>query len=287
MGNPDLLRLAGIVFVAVSLVVIGDTAGKLMTAGGVAPGFVAWSRFVIGAALMLPLSGLSRADLPHFRDWRIWARGIIIAVGILSILTALKTEPLANVIGAFFIGPIISYGLAVVFMGERPTPQRAALLVLGFVGVMLIVRPGFGVSFGLLFALLAGLCYGSYLALTRSVAGRYRPRFLLISQLLVGAAVLAPVGLGPALPSFDLRIALLVLVSALGSALGNYLLVLASRKAEASLIAPLVYSQLITATALGVIVFGDWPDRMTLLGLAVIFVSGVGTLWTVRRRKSG
>ena len=70
----------------------------------------------------------------------------------------------------------------------------------------------------------------------------------------------------------------LISLSAIFSAAGNYLLVLANRWAEATLIAPLVYSQLISASVSGLVVFGDWPDKIALLGLYLIIVSGCGTL---------
>ncbi len=76
----------------------------------------------------------------------------------------------------------------------------------------------------------------------------------------------------------------LVAISAGGSAMGNFLLVMASRRAEASLIAPLVYSQLLSAMVLGVLVFGDWPDVWALAGLALIALSGVGSLLVSQRQ---
>lgn len=284
MRYRDLLQLAGLVFVSVSLVVVGDTAGKLLTGGGIAPGFVAWSRFAVGALLIWPLTQLSRADLPGFRDWRVLLRAGLIMTGIVSILTALRSEPIANVFGAFFIGPIVSYGLAVVFLGERPARARAALLALGFVGVLLVVQPGAEFRPGMIFALLAGCCYGGYLAMTRLVAGRYRPRFLLFSQLALGAVALAPIGLAGGWPSLSGETSLLILLSALGSAVGNYLLVRANRGAEASLIAPLIYTQLISATLAGIAVFGDWPTALTLVGLGIILASGLASLWIVAKR---
>ncbi len=283
MPLPDLLRLAGLVFAAVSLVVLGDTAGKLLTSGGVDPFLVAWSRFALAAIALLPFSGLTRAELPNLLDRRILVRGLFIACGISSILTALRTEPIANVFGAFFIGPVVSYILAILFLHERPSALRGVLLGLGFAGVMLVVKPGFGATPGIGFALLAGMFYGAYLVMTRVVAGVFRPRFLLISQLLIGSVALAPLAAMAELPAADLRLSLLILLSAAGSAVGNFLLVLANRRAEASLIAPLVYSQLISATVLGVLVFGDWPDIWTLAGLVVIAGSGIGSLALHRR----
>jgi drug/metabolite transporter (DMT)-like permease len=285
MDSMFLLRIAGVVFAAVTFVVIGDTAGKLLTARGVEPFFIAWTRFALAAVVLLPFSGLTLPELSNLRDWRLLLRGAFIAGGICCILTALRTEPIANVFGAFFVGPIVSYVLAIQFLGESPSRGRTVLLGLGFVGVLLVVKPGFGASVGMVFAFAAGGCYGAYLAMTRTVAGAYRPRFLLMSQLIVGTVLLTPLGLSVDLPDFDLPIVALIIVSALGSALGNYLLVLANKSAEASLIAPLVYTQLFSATVAGLLVFGDWPDTYALLGLILIALSGFGSLFVQKANK--
>lgn len=285
MRPSDLLRLAGLVFTAVTLIVVGDTAGKLLTAGGVAPFIVAWSRFALAALVLLPFSGLAISELPNLLNWKVALRGALITAAICSILTALRTEPIANVFGALFIGPGVSYVLAMVFLGERPSPAQSVLLALGFIGVMLVVKPGFGATLGMFFALLAGVLHGSYLMMTRTTAGTFRPRFLLISQLLIGSVILTPIALSFEMPQVDLNLAWLIALSAAGSAAGNYMLVLASKRAQASLIAPLVYTQLISATAFGVWVFGDWPDVWALLGLALILLSGIGSLWFVQRTR--
>ena len=266
------------VFAAVSFVVLGDTAGKLLTGAGTAPGFVAWSRFAIAAAVLVPLLRPSGAEWRALGDWRLWLRGALIAGGIASILTALRTAPIADVFGAFFVGPIVSYALCVLLLGERVTPARSALLACGFAGVLMVVRPGLGAPEGIGFALLAGLFYGGYLAATRWLAGAWRPGVLLASQLIAGAVLLAPAGLAALPAAWDGRLAALVALSAFGSAAGNYLLVRVSRTVPGSLVAPLVYTQLISATLAGVLVFGDWPDPLALAGLAVILASGLGSL---------
>ena len=156
--------------------------------------------------------------------------------------------------------------------------------MLGFLGVLLVVKPGSGATPGIAFALLAGGFYGSFLVVTRAIAGRYRPRFLLISQLIIGAIVLAPFGLTGPLPMPTATISTQILASALCSAAGNYLIVMANRRASASLIAPLIYTQLIAATIAGVVAFGDWPDIIALSGLLIILGSGLGSLWLARGR---
>jgi drug/metabolite transporter (DMT)-like permease len=280
----NLFKLALVTFVAVSLVVFGDTAGKLLTAQGVGAGLVAWSRFALAAVLLFPFVRVSKSDFLMLRDRRVLLRGCFISGGIFSILTALKTEPIANVYGAFFIGPIVSYGIAYLFMGESVSRSKTLLLLVGFIGVLMVVQPGFGMSSGILFALLAGCCYGSYLVTTRLVAGAFPAPLLLISQLMIGSFVLLPVGISEPLLSLNAESYFLICLSAIFSAAGNYLLVLANRWAEATLIAPLVYSQLISASVAGLVIFGDWPDGLSFVGLSLILISGFGSLLLQKAR---
>lgn len=97
--TPDLLRLIATIFIAVTCVVIGDTAGKLLTGGGVDPFIVAWSRFFLAALMLLPFSRLTPRELPALLNRSVLLRAVFIVCGICCILTALKTEPIANVFG--------------------------------------------------------------------------------------------------------------------------------------------------------------------------------------------
>ena len=272
----DVLRALPLMLLAMTLIPAGDTAGKLLGEASVAPVFTAWSRFTLGAVMILPFVARIM-PLALFADWRIWLRGLLLAGGILSILTALRTEPIADVFGAFFIGPILAYVLSAWLLREGFSPLRVVLLLLGFCGVLLVVRPGFGMTPGLGFAVLAGLFYGGFLTTSRWLSGIAHPGALLLSQLVVGALALAPFGL-LALPSFEARITALTFGSAFGSMLGNLFLIIALRMAPASRLAPFVYFQLVAATALGWAVFGTLPDGLTLAGLAILLLSGLATL---------
>lgn len=278
------------IFCAMSLIVLGDTAGKTLTVQGVAPVLVAWTRFGIAAALLLPFSGLTRDELRSVLDWRLWLRAALICGGIVSILTALRTEPIADVFGVFFVGPIVSYILSALLLKETVTPARSALLLVGFVGVMLVVKPGFGVAPGQMFAVLAGAFYGAYLTATRWLAPVVRPRLLLLSQLAMGTIILAPLGVMQSLPDMSpstsmLVVSALILASAVCSALGNFILVSVSRTTPASLVSPLIYTQLIAATVAGIVFFGDLPDPVALLGLALILSSGLASLYLAGARR--
>ncbi|MCK4713854.1 MAG: DMT family transporter [Marinosulfonomonas sp.] len=271
-----MLRAVLIMFVAMSLIPIGDTAGKLLvTKYGFAPFFLAWSRFALGALMILPFLPKGQFDLRLFLDWRIWLRGLLIVAGISSILTALQTEPLPTVFGAFFVGPILSFFLSAWLLKEPVTRSQTALLLLGFCGVLLVVKPGFGMTAGLGFAVLAGLFYGSFLTASRWLVHTAPPRALLLTHLAIGTLVLTPPGLAN-IPEFTPVITSLTLLSAFASMAGNLLLVIAYRLAPASSLAPFVYFQLISATILGWAVFSDWPDALTLAGLALLIATGFG-----------
>ncbi|MDB0062210.1 DMT family transporter [Octadecabacter sp.] len=283
MQSPALWRVGAIMLASMTLIVGGDVAAKVLSQNGVSPIFTAWTRFALAALVLLPFSGLTRSDAPALRDPRVWLRALLIMAGICLILTALRTEPVANTFGAFFVGPIVAFALSALLLKERITLLRSVLLGLSFVGVLLVVKPGFGATVGMGFALLAGVFHGCYVVATRWIAPLYRPRFLLISQLVLGGVILAPFGLA-ALPDALTWGALgLVVISAMGSAFGNLLLVTLSKTTPSNVIAPLIYTQLIPATMLGFVVFSDWPDWISFVGLAVIFATGIASLALSRR----
>lgn len=270
------------VVTAMFLIVGGDAAATVLTGAGFPQVFVAWTRFALAAALLAPFCGLRLPELRLLLDWRLYLRALLIVAGIVCILTALKTEPMANVFGGFFVGPVVSYFLSALLLRERITPLRTLLLLVSFAGVLLVVRPGFGMTTGMGFAILAGCFHGSYLVATRWLAGSFRPRFLLLSQLLIGAVMLLPFAIGP-VPSITAPTFGLITISALGSAGGNLLLVIVNRTTPAGVVAPLIYSQLLAAMLIGWAVFGQWPDQLSLIGLLIIMTAGVSSVWFAGR----
>lgn len=266
-------RAVLVMFVAMSLIPAGDSAGKVLTSGmGIAPVFVAWSRFGIGMLMVLPF--VPRRVWRLFGDWRIWLRAAALAGGITCIQTALQTADVATVFAAFFIGPMISYVLAVIFLREAVTLVRSVLIVLGFAGVILVVRPGMNIEPGMIWAIAAGSFYGVFLTMSRWLTGVAAPLELIFSQLAIAALIVTPLGVMQ-IPALSSPVALLTLVSAFCSMMGNLLLLYAYRVSSATRVAPLVYFQLIAAVGLGWAIFGDLPDAMTWAGLALIIGTGL------------
>lgn len=268
-------RAVLIMFLAMSLIPAGDSAGKLLSGTfDIAPIFIAWSRFALGALLILPF--MPRSAWALLRNWRIWLRAAVLACGISSIQMALRSEEIATVFAAFFIGPLISYVLAVIFLREPVSPLRSMLILAGFIGVLIVVRPGVDMSIGVLWAVAAGCFYGVFLTMSRWLGSLSTPIGMIVIQLVISALLLAPFGLAH-MPPLTGAVAALTTVSALCSMLGNLLLLYAYKLAPATRLAPLVYLQLIAAVALGWAIFGDLPDVWTWAGLAVILSAGLGS----------
>lgn len=277
-----MLKAMLIMLVAMSAIPAGDAASKILTSElGVAPTYVVWTRFLIGGLVILPFTW--RAGLSVWRVWRVWFRAVLIALGISCITRALQLAPLADVFGAFFIGPLVSFLLSVWLLKERASAVQAVLVLLGFVGVLLIVRPGFEASAGLGWALLAGCLYGAFLTASRWLAGSVALGGLMITQMVGSVVLVTPFVFGQ-FPEFTPQIAKLTVISALGSMIGNVLMLFAYKMHEASKLAPFVYFQLISAVVLGWLIFGEWPDVWVIAGMCMIVVAGCASAVLQSRR---
>ncbi|MEM6306454.1 MAG: DMT family transporter [Pseudomonadota bacterium] len=261
-----------LMLIGMSCIPAGDAASKMLTSTlDVAPGFVAFTRFAVAAVIVLPFA--SRGGWGVFADPLVWLRGALIGGGISSITVALETVDLATAFGGLFFAPIVSFVSAAVFLREPTSPARLALVVMGFVGVLMVAQPGLTFTIGKGLAVMAGLFYGLYLTVSRVTAQHHAPLKLLLSQLCIAALLSAPFGLS-AVPQISAPIGLYTLLSALFSMVGNLLLILAYALAPATRLAPLVYFQLIVALTLGWGVFGHWPNPLACAGLMVIALSG-------------
>ncbi len=259
--------------VAMSCIPAGDAASKVLTSQlGVAPIYVVWTRFTLGAMILLPFTW--RAGLGVWRDWRVWFRAALIAAGISCITQALKHAALADVFGAFFIGPMISFLLSVWLLKEQARFIQAILIMIGFAGVLLVVRPGFDVSAGLGWAVLAGCLYGSFLTASRWLAGSVALGGLMLTQM-IGAVILTTPFVFGNFPEMSFEIGVLTVFSGIGSMAGNVLMLFAYKMHEASKLAPFVYFQLISAVILGWVVFGDLPDLYAIAGMVLIVAAGI------------
>jgi len=237
---------------------------------------VVWARYTFALLLALVVSnpltrpGLVRTTRPGFQVGR---AAILVGSSMLNFY-ALKYLRLDQVLAISFATPFFVAALSGPVLGEWVGARRWAAIGTGFVGIVVVTRPGFGVQPAVLFAILATLAYAAYFLATRLLARTDSNETTLFYTNFVGAAVMLPV-----VPFFwtplDLwQFALLVVAGALAS-IGHYMLIAAHRHAPASLLSSFIYCQLVWVVILGYAVFGDVPDRYTLAGAAIVIGSGL------------
>lgn len=272
-----------IMSLGMSLIPLGDTFGKAIMGFGTAPIFVAFARMAVGAVLLVPFTGTHGA-VALMGDWRVWLRAGLQVATITSILTALQTEPLGNAFGAFFAGPFVSYLLSAWLLGEKITWPRTILVIIGFCGVLLVVKPGFAMTPGLAFAAMGGVFYGAFLTSSRWLSGIARSQDLMLVQLILSSIIMAPVALMHLPDALPTTLVWLFIGSGAASMIGNLLIIHAYRQAAASILAPFIYVQLISAVVLGLVIFGEFPDTLSIAGITLIIASGCATLFFSRTK---
>ncbi|RWM27493.1 MAG: DMT family transporter [Mesorhizobium sp.] len=213
------------------------------------------------------------------RPWAVQARAWAgIASGVLSVY-AFTTIPLAEVYALIFLAPLFVTILSTVILKEKVGLWRWLAVVAGFAGVMLVVRPGFReLHLGHLAAFAIAFLAATSVILMRSLAQQEKRTTML--GVLIGYGLVFN-GLGAAATSFTVpdakQLVWLVMAGAF-TACGQLLQLLAAKYAPANRIAPTHYSQIVWAVVLGSLFFQEYPDMLTLVGLAVLGASGLLTM---------
>jgi drug/metabolite transporter (DMT)-like permease len=271
---PAAIALMLLVYVFFTLL---DTSSKYIVLSGVPALFAVWVRFavhvLIVAAFMRAWRNPARfraADLPMHV-----LRGVCLMGSTLFNILALKTLQLAETTSIYFFGPMVITALAGPLLGERAGWRRWLAILAGFFGVLVITRPGVGVfGVGHLFALGSMLSNSLYVLLTRRLAMRETPESLILYSALVPAVLLVPsLPFTYAAPADGWHLLVLLMLGVLGG-IGHGLLVQAYRLATTTALAPYPYSQMVWMIIAGYLVFGQLPDRRTVIGAAIIVASG-------------
>lgn len=275
----------GVLFlvVAMFLTPAADGVAKSL-AGAHSPMTIAFLRYLSAGLIALALAGISgrRIEIPRGDRAGLVLRTGLIMGAMTALIAALGMVPMAKAVGGFLIAPIVSGLLGVFAFGERPTAPRMIGSALSVAGAAVLMRPEAGVEAGSLFALLGGGLLGAYLAATRGAAARTDPLSTLAAQCLLGAAMLAPFALAPGLPSLTPELVTSALTLGAISAVCHFLTVAAYQRAEATVLAPFLYFNMITAMAAGYFWFGETLSAASLLGLGGIAAGGLVTLLRFR-----
>ena len=272
---PDnFFRGAALMLAATLLFSLSDTMAKYITQSvpAVQLATIRYAVFVLMAAS--PLLRNRRTSMRSRRPLLQVLRGVSILGSAICFILSLAHLPIAEATAINFITPLLITALAVPVLGEVVRLQGWIAVGIGFVGMLVVVRPGLGGLHPAAFlVLLSALCWSVAMLVTRQLAGIERTSVTLLWTAGTGFVLLLmalPFFLTPMTwPLVWLSVVLGVIASS-----GQWLAVLAYRQARATVLAPLGYAQLIWSSALGYAVFGNVPDRWVLVGAVIIALSG-------------
>jgi drug/metabolite transporter (DMT)-like permease len=246
-----------------------------------------WLRYVTSLILVsivlnpVTTPGIHRTKKPGLQAFRSLLLFLSTACNFLS----LRELQLAEAMALNFATPFVVALIAGPMIGEWIGPRRLIAVAVGFLGVLIVARPGFnGLPAAAWWAVGGVIAYALYQIITRSLAAHDSSQTTMFYSGFAGVIILTPL-----LPFIDVKDLtmngwlLAILMGVFGS-FGHWLLILAHRRAPAPVLSPFMYTQIIWMILLGYLVFGDAPDRFTLLGAGVVIASGLYLLYRERVR---
>ena len=249
---------------------------------------IAWIRFLVFALIMIPAMVPTSPvfSLRTRRPMLQVTRGMALLGSSLLFISGLRFLPIAEASATSFVSPLFVTALSIFFLGEKVGLRRWLAAAVGLMGVMIVLRPGTSAFHpAAFFPVVSALAWACTLILTRKMSGQEHTVVTMTYSSIVGFAVLcALVPFVWVTPTWhDI---LLGIVIGLASTAGQWIVVLAFRYADASVLAPFSYIQLLWVTLLGFAIFGEVPDVWTVVGAAFIVASGLYTAHRERVRHS-
>jgi drug/metabolite transporter (DMT)-like permease len=278
----------GIALILASTVFLGasDATAKYLSA--TLPSIeIAWVRFLVFALIMVPamLPGSPLYALRTERPGLQLMRGVALLASSLFFISGLRFLPIAEASATGFVAPLFVTALSIVFLGERVGVRRWLATAVGLIGVLIIVRPGTGAFHpAAFFPIVSALAWASTLIMTRMMSGREHAVTTMTYSAIAGVCILsALVPFVWVAPSWhDILFGIFI---GIASTAGQWIVVLAFRYADASVLAPFSYTQLLWVSMLGFLIFGEVPDIWTVTGAIFIVASGLYTAHRERIRR--
>lgn len=273
-SGDDPLRAIAMIVCSGVLFAITDAVVKFLTAE-LPPAQIAWSRYLFYLPILVPWALARRRQLKVASRMMQATRGGLMLASTLIATVAIADLPLAEMSTISFTGPLATTVLSIFLLSERVGPRRWAAVIVGFVGVLVVMRPG-GVATGwpALLALAATIIWSLGFVLTRRLGARDSAVATLCWTTAVGlvgaGAMMVPTWTWPSAFAWTL-----LAFNGAGNLLGQWLVIRALERAAASIIAPLIYVQLAWASLLGWLVFHQVPDGGTVAGATLIVASGL------------
>jgi drug/metabolite transporter (DMT)-like permease len=283
-------ELAGILLTLLAMGMFGTMDGLSKTLVQSYPAqLVLWLRYLMALPLVV-LVLAPRHPLVAMRQTRAFKlqflRCLLLVTETGLVIRAFKTMPLANAHSIFAVTPLVVTALSFFFLGEQVGWRRWVAVLVGFIGVLVILRPGIApLGLDMLYVCVAMLLYATYMVLTRLVARVDAADTSYLLQSVVMVVMLSLMGPFFLAPIAFKHVPLLVLLGVLGAA-GHYCLVRALALAPAVVVQPFTYTLLLWAVVIGYLFFGDLPDIWTGVGASLVVGAGLYAAWREHRRRA-
>ena len=249
---------------------------------------IIWARTAghLAIVLMLVVPRYGLGILGTRRPFAQVSRSLLLLGSTTLFFFAVKDVPLAKAASISFMTPFFVTLLALPMLGEKIDPRRLAAVVVGFAGVLVVIRPGSEV-FQAASLLIVGsaFCYAVYQIFTRQVAGIDRPETSVMYSALIGTVVMTfVVPFAWVTPQSLVDVLLMLALGGLGAG-GHWCVAKAMTYGQANVISPFQYWQMIGSVAVGYIITGLFPDAFTWLGAGIIIAAGITIAVTETRRR--
>ena len=238
---------------------------------------ITWARYFFTVVFTLSLM------LLFYRETLVWSkrpklqlvRGIILAFSTLCFFYSISVISLPKALTLAFVAPITFTALSPFFLGEKVGIRRWSAVLVGFLGTLIVIRPGFiDVNLATLAALACGICYGFYLVITRKLSTSDNSLLTLLFTGVVGLAIISlfmpSVWVNPTSNEW-----IMMAIIGLIASVAHLFIILSLKYADASKLAPLGYTEIITNIIISYYFFHELPDNWTYLGLFIIVLSGL------------
>ena len=238
---------------------------------------ITWARYFFTVAFTLPIMFF------FFRKNLVWTdkpklqliRGLILLTANVCFFYSISIISLAKALTLAFIAPLIVTAFSPIFLGEKVGFRRWSAVIIGFIGSMVVIRPGFvEINLASLAALGTGVMYGFYLIITRKLSSSDNPLLTLLLTGVIGAIIISFVmpfvWIKPTLNQWSMMAAIGIF-----ACVGHLFIILSLKYADASKLAPFSYFEIVTNIIIGYYFFSDFPDKWTFLGLFIIILSGI------------
>jgi drug/metabolite transporter (DMT)-like permease len=263
-----------------------DVSAKLAAENSVPVGQVTFARFLVQTALMLPVMGLMGLGLgltPRALGYTC-LRALFLLVSTFAFVSGIQVMPIADALAIVFVEPFILLLLGAMIFGDEVGPRRIAACGFGFCGALLVIQPSLA-AFGLvaLWPLATAFLFAFYMLVTRAMSAWMHPVAMQFHTSWTGVLMCLPVLLlanGSGIPSLDPIWPegwnwLWLFGVGFWAAVSHMCMTYALKYAPSATLAPLHYSEIVTAVILGYLIFGDFPNAMTWAGIMVIVSSGL------------